>query len=118
DFSKDSCVNISVEFETNSTHVHQSLDDKVQIILEYLVKNPGARLTITGHTDNVGSETYNMELSRERAEGVKNYLVDKFSIDEERLIVKGVGSSEPVADNSTLEGQLKNRRVMIQDCPE
>jgi OOP family OmpA-OmpF porin len=58
-----------------------------------------------------------MELSRQRAEGVKNYLVEKFSIDPERLIVKGVGSSEPIADNGTLEGQLKNRRVMIQDCP-
>ena len=118
DFSKASCINISVEFETNSTHVHQSLDDKAPIILEYLVKNPKAKLKITGHTDNVGSEDYNMELSRQRAEGVKNYLVEKFSIDGERLIVKGVGSSEPIADNSTLEGQLQNRRVMIQDCPE
>ena len=118
DFRKASCVNISVEFETNSTHVHQSLDHKAPIILEYLVKNPKAKLKITGHTDNVGSEDYNMELSRQRAEGVKDYLVEKFSIDRERLIVKGVGSSEPIADNSTLEGQLQNRRVMIQDCPE
>ncbi len=118
DFNKPSCVNISVEFETNSTYVHQSIDDKAQGILEYLVKYPKAKLMIIGHTDNVGSEAYNMELSAQRAEGVKKYLVEKYNIDEQRFIVKGVGPSQPIADNDTLEGQLKNRRVMIQDCPE
>jgi len=118
DFNKPSCVNISIEFETNSTYVHRSIDDKAQAILEYLVKYPRAKLVITGHTDNVGSEAYNMELSRQRAEGVKNYLVEKYKIDEQRFIVKGEGPSQPIADNSTLEGQNKNRRVMIQDCPE
>ena len=118
DFSRRGCVNISVEFETNSTQARQSIDGKAQPILEYLVKYSQARLVITGHTDNVGSETYNMELSRQRAESVKNYLVGKYNIDEQRLIIKGAGPSEPIADNSTPEGQRQNRRVTIQDCPE
>jgi outer membrane protein OmpA-like peptidoglycan-associated protein len=118
DFSKPSCVNISVEFETNSMQVDQSVDGKIQPILEYLVKYPKARLVITGHTDNVGLDAYNIKFSRRRAESVKNYLVEKYNIQEQRLIVKGAGPSQPVADNSTLEGQKQNRRVMIQDCPE
>ena len=72
---------------------------------------------IIGHTDNVGSDAYNRMLSGQRAESVKNYLVEKYNIDGQRLIVKGVGPSQPMADNSTPEGQAQNRRVMIQDCP-
>ena len=86
DFSKPSCVNIIVEFQTNATQVHSSIDGKMQPILEYLMKYPQARLAITGHTDNVGSDAYNMELSKRRAESVKKYLVEKYNIDEQRLI--------------------------------
>jgi outer membrane protein OmpA-like peptidoglycan-associated protein len=118
DFSKPSCVNILVEFQTNATQVHSSIDGKMQPILEYLMKYPQARLAITGHTDNVGSDAYNMELSKRRAESVKKYLVEKYNIDEQRLMIDGVGSSRPIADNSTPEGQAQNRCVMIQDCPE
>lgn len=118
DFSKPSCVNISVEFQTNATQVHSHIDGKIQPVLEYLMKYPQARLSITGHTDNVGSDAYNMELSKRRAESVKKYLVEKYNIDEQRLIIDGVGSSRPIADNGTPEGQAQNRRVMIQDCPD
>jgi len=117
DFSKPSCVNISVEFETNSTEVGEGAEGLTQPILEYLVKYPGARLAVTGHTDNVGTDVYNMALSRKRAESVKSYLIEKYHIDEQRIIVKGAGASQPIADNATLEGQRRNRRVMIQDCP-
>ncbi|PKN10515.1 MAG: hypothetical protein CVU72_00960 [Deltaproteobacteria bacterium HGW-Deltaproteobacteria-7] len=118
DLNKPGCVNISVEFETNSTEINPDIDDKVKVITEYLVKYPKARFTITGHTDNVGSDAYNMALSLRRAESVKSYLIEKFSIEAQRLIVKGAGMSQPVADNSTPEGQKQNRRVVIQDCPE
>jgi outer membrane protein OmpA-like peptidoglycan-associated protein len=118
DFSKPSCVNISVEFETNSTQVPPGADGKIQPIMEYLVRYPKARLAVTGHTDNVGPDAYNMKLSEKRAESVKNYLVGNYHIDEQRFIVKGAGPAQPVADNSTPEGQAQNRRVMIEDCPE
>lgn len=118
DLSKPGCVNISVEFATNSTEVNPGIDDKIQPITEYLIKYPKARLAITGHTDNVGSDAYNMALSRQRAESVKNYLIEKYNIGVQRLIVRSAGPSQPVADNSTPEGQMQNRRVMIQDCPE
>lgn len=118
DFSKPGCVNISVEFETNSTEAPPDIDGKMQRLTEYLVKYPQARFTITGHTDHVGSDAYNKALSLRRAEKVKSYLIEKFSIGAKRLIVKGAGSSQPVADNSTPEGRKLNRRVTIQDCPE
>lgn len=117
DFSKPGCLNISVAFETNATQVQTLSESQVQAIMEYLVKYPQARLMIIGHTDNVGSDAYNRMLSGQRAESVKNYLVEKYNIDGQRLIVKGVGPSQPMADNSTPEGQAQNRRVMIQDCP-
>jgi outer membrane protein OmpA-like peptidoglycan-associated protein len=118
DFKRPGCINISVEFETNSIEVRESSDDRMQPLREYLLKYPRARLTITGYTDNVGSDTYNMLLSRLRAESVRNYLVKKYQFDVQRIIVKGVGPSLPVADNSTPEGQAQNRRVLIQTCPE
>jgi len=118
DFSKPGCVNISVEFETNSTEAPPDIDGKMQRLTAYLVKYPQARFTITGHTDHVGSDAYNKALSLRRAERVKSYLIEKFSIEAKRLIVKGAGSSQPVADNSTPEGRKLNRRVTIQDCPE
>ena len=86
--------------------------------MEYLVKYPQSKLVVTGHADSVGSDAYNMELSKRRAESVKNYLVEKYNIDEQRMIVKGVGSSQPIADNDSPEGQAQNRRVTVQDCPE
>jgi OOP family OmpA-OmpF porin len=85
--------------------------------MEYLVKHPENTLVITGHTDSVGSDAFNLELSRRRAQSVKQYLVEQYAIDEHRLIILGAGESRPIADNDTPEGQAQNRRVTIQDCP-
>jgi outer membrane protein OmpA-like peptidoglycan-associated protein len=117
-FDKPGCINISIEFETNSIEIDENGGSKMQPLSEYLLKYPRARLTITGHTDNTGSDTYNLLLSRLRAESVRNFLVEKYKIDEQRIILKGAGPSLPVADNGTPEGQAQNRRVMIQTCPE
>jgi len=70
------------------------------------------KITITGHTDNVGSEDYNMKLSLRRAEAVRDYLVG-LGIDPGKLEVKGEGMTNPMADNSTAEGRAKNRRVEV-----
>ena len=118
DFGKPGCVNISVEFETNSTRVDYLPESKIQTVMEYLVKYPKAKLMITGYTDNVGSDDYNMVLSGRRAESVKKLLAEKYNVNEQSLVIKGAGSSLPVADNGTPEGRAQNRRVMIQSCPE
>jgi outer membrane protein OmpA-like peptidoglycan-associated protein len=68
-------------------------------------------LVISGHTDNDGSYNFNLTLSRNRAQAVANWLSEKASINPERLILAGYGDRLPIADNSTPEGQAKNRRV-------
>jgi OOP family OmpA-OmpF porin len=70
------------------------------------------RLVITGHTDSVGSELYNLRLSQRRATAVMNYLV-QLGIPEARMETRAKGESEPVADNATDEGRAANRRVEI-----
>jgi outer membrane protein OmpA-like peptidoglycan-associated protein len=111
------CININIEFGPGSVDVDDNYNDEIQTIVKYLIKNPEAKLTIIGHTDNIGTKQNNLALSKRRATSVKNYLVDKFNIDGQRLIVQGVGSTQPVADNDTDEGRKKNGRVTINNCP-
>ncbi len=69
-------------------------------------------IEVAGHTDSRGSDAYNMNLSQQRAEAVRNYLVSK-GIAAERLSAKGYGESQPVAGNVTDEDRFKNRRVEL-----
>ena len=66
-----------------------------------------------GHTDSVGSDTYNQKLSIRRSEAVKSYLVSK-GVEKNRVYTEGKGEKQPVADNKTSEGRAKNRRVEIE----
>jgi OOP family OmpA-OmpF porin len=70
------------------------------------------KVEIAGHTDSRGSERYNMKLSLRRANAVRDYLIGK-GIAAERLIARGYGESQPVADNGTVEGRYRNRRVEL-----
>ena len=67
---------------------------------------------VAGHTDSVGSDDHNMDLSQRRAEAVRAYLIGK-GIAADRLVAKGYGETQPVADNATAEGRFKNRRVEL-----
>ena len=68
---------------------------------------------IEGHTDAVGGDEYNNELSLRRAHSVATYLSRKFGIDAARLLVSGFGKRQPIAGNETEEGRQKNRRVQV-----
>jgi len=71
------------------------------------------KVRVEGHTDAEGPEDVNMEISKGRAESVKDYLVSQGSIDENTLVAVGYGESKPIAPNETPEGQRKNRRFEI-----
>jgi len=84
------------------------LDEAVLI----LKKNPELKVEIDGHTDNMGSAAYNMNLSERRAKAVMQYFVDK-GVEAERLTTKGFGFTQPAASNDTEQGRAKNRRVEL-----
>ncbi len=79
---------------------------------EFLDENPTIKVSIEGHTDNVGNDDYNLKLSENRAQSVYNYLIEKGE-PPSRLSYKGYGESTPVADNNTPEGKAKNRRTVF-----
>jgi outer membrane protein OmpA-like peptidoglycan-associated protein len=99
-------------FDFDKATLQQSSDKQLQHVLTLLAENPELRFEIQGHTDGDGSEEYNLELSRQRAESVLKYLV-LFGIEPTRLQAKGYGESIPVAPNDTDENKAKNRRVIL-----
>ena len=72
---------------------------------------PDAVVMVAGHTDSNGPEAYNQQLSKKRAQAVADYLKASHSIDPKRLVVKGFGERQPLADNDTAENRSRNRRV-------
>ena len=100
-----------IQFEYNSAEIkpesHEILDDVAKVLQD----NPNIeQLDIIGHTSSEGSVKHNNKLSTDRAASVKQYLIDH-GVDAARLSSQGKGPSEPIADNSTEEGKVANRRV-------
>ena len=79
---------------------------------EIMAKNPDIKVTVTGHTDNVGKAAMNLNLSKRRAENIKKMLVEK-GIDGIRIQTFGKGETEPIESNDTEAGRAKNRRIEI-----
>lgn len=90
--------------------------DTLAQVVSTLKATPDAKVEIQGHTDSVGSETYNQALSERRAHAVKVYLVS-LGIAESRITTRGYGETQPTADNATPEGRAENRRVVIIEVP-
>jgi OOP family OmpA-OmpF porin len=76
-------------------------------------ENKGQRAALSGHTDNIGTEAYNLKLSDRRWTSVRDYVVKK-GVESGRVSGQGFGESKPIADNKTAEGRAKNRRVEIK----
>lgn len=80
--------------------------------IDTLLRYPGTDVEVIGHTDSVGSEAYNMDLSERRGRSVADYLVAR-GVDPARLVVEAMGESQPIATNATAEGRAANRRVEL-----
>jgi outer membrane protein OmpA-like peptidoglycan-associated protein len=106
-----------VHFDTNSDKIRPESAPALKEIGDMMAKHPDLKITIEGHTDNVGNASANMALSEKRAVAVKAYLVNTLSVDADRLAAKGFGATKPVADNTTEDGRQKNRRVELVKQP-
>jgi OOP family OmpA-OmpF porin len=105
-------ITLHVEFDFDKDTVRSEYHSHIMKVANFLKAYPKTNAVLEGHTDNRGTESYNLGLSKRRAEGVKKYLVDKFGISSARISTKGFGYSKPVATNKTDEGRQKNRRVV------
>lgn len=100
----------NLAFETGKDVIKETSYPYLDKLAEVLLAEPTWKLLIVGHTDNVGNDAYNLELSKRRATAVKKYLVGK-SIPESSISTDGKGETMPIDTNDTPEGRSKNRRV-------
>lgn len=101
-----------VTFEFDSARLTRQAEGRLDNVAQALQSSESMRVRVSGHTDSVGSDTYNQTLSQNRADSVKRYLVGA-GIDGARLTTRGYGESRPVASNETAAGRAQNRRVEL-----
>lgn len=99
-----------VLFDFNSSKVNPTVNDNLIKFAETLKQYPDTEILVAGHTDNVGTEQYNMNLSQQRANAVSNVLKTN-GVSKSRLTILGYGEKNPVADNVAESGREQNRRV-------
>ena len=103
---------LDISFKTNSYELEPSSYPYIDLLLNWLNERKQLSVEIRGHTDNVGSASSNLILSKNRAESVRKYLIEK-GIDPKRISSKGFGETKPIESNDTEEGRQKNRRTEL-----
>jgi outer membrane protein OmpA-like peptidoglycan-associated protein/tetratricopeptide (TPR) repeat protein len=103
----------NIFFESGSSSILPESEAELKKLLELINNNPSMRISVNGHTDNVGNDADNMRLSEQRASAVAAYLT-QHGIDGSRISSKGFGESVPIADNEQAEGRALNRRTEIE----
>jgi len=106
-------VTYGIYFDFNKDTIKPESEPVLKQIVQAMTDNPTWMLTVEGHTDNIGGDSYNLDLSKRRAAAVKQALVTRYRIASDRLSTDGFGASRPVESNDTLEGRARNRRVEL-----
>lgn len=110
------CSKLDIHFEINRAEIPRADTERLNATGAFLKKYPDTKAVIEGHTDNVGSNQSNMQLSQRRADSVFQYLVGQ-QVDASRLSTVARGEEEPIASNDTNEGRRQNRRISTTiDC--
>jgi len=103
-----------VLFDFNKFILKDSAKEALNVVGDYIKYKGAKKIVVTGYTDNIGSDEYNLKLSLQRAQSVADYLIYCKNIDPNIIVIKGLGKANPIASNATKEGQAKNRRVEIK----
>lgn len=103
----------NIFFQTNSSKLLAKSFKSLKDVAQVMDENPSFKIAIDGYTDNTGKPEYNQKLSEERAGSVKTYLTEN-GVDASRITSEGHGINDPVADNKTVAGRAKNRRVEMK----
>src|SRR5262249_16532287 len=101
-----------VLFKTGSFELLPGARERLAKVSGIVLAYPGLHLDVEGHTDIVGGDEYNMQLSQRRAQAVRDYLVQQ-GIPDSAIVSRGYGKTRPVASNDTPEGRQQNRRVEL-----
>ena len=101
-----------VLFDTGSYILKPGAREKLAKVSGILLAHPGLTMQIEGHTDSVGSDEFNQRLSEQRAESVRDFLLEQ-GVLPSSISAQGLGKNQPVASNDTAEGRQRNRRVEI-----
>ena len=108
--SFEAIANQTIHFRLSGTQIRQSSYPILDRLIEFAYDCRAATVAIIGHTDTTGDETWNLQLSRIRAQVVADYITDS-GIAPERIVAEGRGSQEPIGDNDTVAGRERNRRI-------
>jgi len=106
----------NITFATNSSDINAGFYSTLNSVALVLKKYEKTVVEVTGHTDSVGSDEYNMGLSQRRANSVASYLISQ-GLMPARFVVQGMGKTQPIAPNNTEQGRQANRRVEIKLSP-
>ena len=107
---------VNITFKTDSADINSSFYPVLNSVAKVLNKYSNSTVMVSGHTDSTGSADYNLNLSKNRAQSVASYLQGQ-GVKASRFEVLGMGSSNPIASNSTADGRAQNRRTEIKIVP-
>ena len=104
-------VELDVKFDFDKAVVKEESQGDIKALADFMSQYPSTTTVVEGHTDSVGTDAYNQQLSERRANAVRDVLVNQYGVGGDRVNSVGYGESRPVADNATAEGRAINRRV-------
>jgi outer membrane protein OmpA-like peptidoglycan-associated protein len=102
---------LAVEFDINSSYIKPKYYQKLRNMADLMKSSANASASIEGHADSTGKLSYNVKLSKQRAQSLRSSLI-KLDVAPERISTVGYGPSRPIADNATIEGKRRNRRAV------
>jgi outer membrane protein OmpA-like peptidoglycan-associated protein len=105
-----------VTFAVDSTEISGAFQSALDRVAQSMIQYPNSLIDVYGHTDSTGSDTYNLDLSKRRADAVARYLISR-GVSSARIQTQGMGEAYAVADNNTAEGRSRNRRVEVKITP-